>query len=399
MRQKGIKMKLFILICIIAVFSGCEQDLVGPTNTSEDPTVSGEFRAILSMAMQGETEILVDSTSIVPVKKGVPTMFSGRRSTGDSIVNAWICFAGDEVDCIYQIETFKTFNTVGDTFVVSLKLWQANGDTTNSWFRIYIVDFHGPGGSGDISLKSTTLYANGMREYKTFNPKSRLPVGVDLTRPVYIGPLTDWKNKKFSAIETGVYVMSEKAFDGKRAIYNYLGDSLSTIWSDAETSQYYSGEDNLYEVVYFGGNIYNNVNAPEYVLPGIGDTILRVYSRNDTVIASLNNACIPGIQNNTSTKPKAQIKKYTATTWPSKKDQKLIGSTGWGECGIKITNLDSTHIIQVKYWQGSTIANMTACFAYDPVTESLLFAFIPGDGIYLINREDNNKLVKYASLN
>lgn len=319
--------------------------------------------------------IFPDSTAIVAVKKNVATVFSGNQSSQIGSINfVNLCMGQDS--CVNAIEGYRIFTNVGDTFLVSIYIEWSSGHTSYRSFRIYIVNSHDPGGDGDLSLKSQALYNNGMRVYEIYAPTDR--VEGSLQAPYYLGP-PSWNLKKITKTGPGVFIIPDTCYDGKFFQFNYMGDSTlsNNNWSNPEGSRYFIG-DYLYGPVFYGGNMYVRGTEPVYELEGIGDSIFRVFSRNDSVCFRFDNIFIPGITRNLNSRPQWQYKIGNGS-WSSKKNQVLQGSSGWGGGGIKIASLDTTYLIHLKFSQGSVLADMRNCFAYDPNNNWLTIAFIGGD--------------------
>lgn len=366
------KINVFLAVIAVAVsFCLVSCDLSEPVSSTptNPPTTGGPQAIILLSDGFGNNEIQADTNRVYPVKKGVAVVIDGRRSqyNPDSVATVQLCFISD---CTAEWIRYRTFNVVGDTILVSLKIIYINGSTSTARLKLVVRDEAGT--DGDISFQGWSLFANGMRNNTYHLSQSR--IYGDLSKPAYTGPFNNWQEWPINLSGTGVFIIKDTAFDRTPLIFNYMGNRDSNNWSDATTSYYYYGSDNYYGISIVNGSAYKLSQMSPLTLPGAGDSILRVFVRNDSVIATVNNRRIPNIKKNPNTVPSYRVKK-SGQTWPgSAKNEALWGSTGWGEAAMKMDTAASwDHIVMLRYGQGSTLADMTGCFAWNAQEGCLMF--------------------------
>ncbi len=366
------KSKLFayvMFLVLAAMFSytpGCSDN--GIINPNEhDPNSNGPLQAVISV--NGDTP---PSGGIDSILINISYYLSGARSTGNITAYSWSVYDYSNMQLLYTDSTKVTSShtqTTVDTLLVRLRVRGSGGpaDTSSSTMLLRCLSSYGGGTAGDIYVVSYQLTNSGRIEYNFGFPSARVLWG-SKNAPGFKGTPSNWNIIPITDSVPGIWKYKISLFDGEAPRFNYMGSRFEENWSAAEGSNYkVVGGENLYQPVGVGGSIYRVGQSPSIVLPGTGDTVMRIDGTVDSLFLFTNSRWIASLLN--SSTPWYEMNLYNF----ARRSERVSDGTGYAKISIPIALVRQfNNLIKFKFG-GESVANMSGSPSYNSNSGMLEF--------------------------
>ncbi len=336
-----------------------------PINPNEKANNNGPLQAVISIGDMPPAPI--DSILI-----NIPYFLSGARSTGNISAYNWWVYDNGNMQLLYTDSTKMTgphTQTTVDTLLVRLRVRGQGGpgDTSSTTMLLRCLSGWGSGSAGDIYVVGYQLTNSGRIEYNLGLPSARVLWG-NKNNPGFTGTPTNWNVVAITDSTPGVWKHKISMFDGEAPRFNYMGSRIDNNWSEAIGSNYkVVGSDNHYQPVGIGGSIYRVGQSPSIVLPGSGDTVMRIDGTVDSLFIFTNSRWIASLLN--SSTPWYEMNLYNF----ARRSERVSDGTGYAKISIPMALVRQfNNLIKFKFG-GESVANMSGSSVYNWTTGMLEF--------------------------